>query len=366
MSWKTDIRLTSVIALPLCLMLSACGGDGSYGVASIPPPPVAPTPTPTPTPTSTPIPTPTLNLTPTPAPAANAYPISTAGTYDLIGRLMIDPGTGYPSDWTFRAVAPGEFKMTIASSSNGSSTYSLAGPTSVLPPGLSSLSSSGPASWGINSNGYTRGSFPEGPPFAVGTAKGVGLYLDPGYSYVSMGYWGWPVILTDNPTNATNFGQLLFVNGDRTPASGIPASGTATYDAHTLAMTSIGGSLGIPFTLTADFGQRTIATQINQEFRNIGGPGPDPMDFSPIQGIHVAGSAPFSTTGLFDIPLTGTVNFAYEYVSATPPAEAAVGSLNGAFFGPHAEQVGGTFSIQRTTDQLPLFQDAFVGQQRRP
>jgi len=37
--------------------------------------------------------------------------------------------------------------------------------------------------------------------------------------------------------------------------------------------------------------------------------------------------------------------------------------MNGAFFGPHAEQVGGTFSIQRTTDQLPLYQDAFVGKQ---
>ena len=174
-----------------------------------------------------------------------------------------------------------------------------------------------------------------------------------------MGEWEWPVILTGNPTNATNFGQLLFVNGDRTPSSGMPASGTATYDAHTLAMLSSSGAQGIPFTLTADFGLRTIATRIDQDYQNYGG-----ADDAPIQGIHVGGSAPFSNNGSFDIPLSGTVNYSYQNLPAPPPSEAAVGQMNGAFFGPHAEQVGGTFSIQRTTDQLPLYQDAFVGQQR--
>ena len=87
------------------------------------------------------------------------------------------------------------------------------------------------------------------------------------------------------------------------------------------------------------------------------------MDFEPIQGIHVAGSAPFTNDGLFNILLSGTVNFAYEYVASPPPSEAAFGEVNGAFYGPKAEQVGGTFFIQRMTDQLPLYQDAFVGQQ---
>jgi hypothetical protein len=49
-----------------------------------------------------------------------------------------------------------------------------------------------------------------------------------------------------------------------------------------------------------------------------------------------------------------------------PPSQAATGDMNGAFFGPHAEQIGGTFSLQRSGDQLPLYQDAFVGQQRKP
>jgi hypothetical protein len=36
--------------------------------------------------------------------------------------------------------------------------------------------------------------------------------------------------------------------------------------------------------------------------------------------------------------------------------------MNGAFFGPHAEQVGGTFSLQNPGGAT-LMQDAFVGQQ---
>lgn len=352
-TFRRRLLLTSVTVLPLCLTLSACGGDGASTVASIPPPPV--TPTPAPTPTSSP--------TPTPAPAADAYPISRVGSYDLIGRLTVDPGTGHPADWTYRTLAPGEFNMTVG---NGGSGYTLNGPAAFLPGGASSISSSPTVSWSINPNGYTRGVFQEAPPFAAaaGTNQGVSLELDPGYSYVSMGYWSWPVILNGSPTQGTNFGELLFVSGERTPSSGMPVSGTATYDAHSLGILSSSGASGVPFTLTADFGLRTIATRIDQDFKNNGGPGADPSDFSPIQGIHVGGSAPFTNDGLFNIPLSGTVNFAYEYVASTPPSQAAMGGMNGAFFGPHAEQIGGTFSIQRTTDQLPLFQDAFVGQQR--
>ena len=353
--------LASALALPLCLLLSACGGDGTSSVENIPPPPV------TPTPTSTPTATPKPAATPTPAPASDAYPVSRAGTYGLIGRLTVDPGTGYPADWTVRTIAPGDFTMTVASASDGERSFSLNAPPGVLPGGRTSIEAGPATGWSINSNGYTRGGFREAPPFGAGTNLGVNLFVDPGYSYVSMGEWEWPVILTGNPTNATNFGELLFVMGDRTPASGIPVSGSAKYDAHSLAMQSSSGAQGIPFTLTADFGLRTIATRIDQDFKNTGAPGGvdlDPMDFPPIQGIHVGGSAPFTNEGLFNIPLAGTVNFAYEYVASPPASEAAVGQMNGALFGPHAEQVGGTFSIQRTTDQLPLYQDAFVGQQR--
>jgi hypothetical protein len=325
-------------------------------------------------------------------------PATRVGNSDLLGRLTIDPGTGHPADWTNRSVAPGEFTMKIANAASGGLSYTLAAPAGLLPGGLTTLQVlSATTSWDINlppsdsyryPNGYgDDGQFfgqrltafaraPNGTEtqflsydFTRATAGSkplagdnyqlqATLDYDLGYSYVAMGEWSWPILLNDNPTNATNFGQLLFVNGDRTPPSGIPASGTATYDAHSLAMRSSSGALGIPFTLIADFGLRTIGTQIDQDFMNYGG-----VDDAPIQGIHVGGSAPFSNDGSFDIPLSGTVNYSYQNLPAPPPAQAATGDMNGAVFGPHAEQVGGTFSLQRSGDQLPLYPDAFVGQQ---
>jgi hypothetical protein len=172
-----------------------------------------------------------------------------------------------------------------------------------------------------------------------------------------MGEWSWSVVdLNGNP--AGDSGELLFVNGERTPSSGIPASGTATYNARTL-----NGWVNAPFELTADFGHRTISTIIDQDYQY--NPAGDIMDNPLSAGIHVAGSAPFDNDGSFDIPLTGTANFSGGYDINTPqppPSEPVTGTMDGAFFGPHAEQVGGVLSLDRSNGTL-LLQDAFVGQQ---
>ena len=171
-----------------------------------------------------------------------------------------------------------------------------------------------------------------------------------------MGEWSWRVVDL-NGTAAGDFGHLLFVNGDRTPASGIPVSGTATYEARTLALLATSGTPGIPFNLTADFGQRTMTARIDQDYRY------DPtrnISDDPILGIHVGGSTSFSNNGFFNIPLTGTANYVYNNSPTTPPTEPVAGMMNGAFFGPNAEQVGGAFSLQRPAGTL-LIQDAFVG-----
>jgi hypothetical protein len=83
-------------------------------------------------------------------------------------------------------------------------------------------------------------------------------------------------------------------------------------------------------------------------------------------GIHVAGSAPFSNDGSFDIPLSGTVNIGVGYEvtpPSAPPSQVVSGDMNGAFFGPNAQQIGGTFSLVKPGEIAPLIQDAFVGQQ---
>ena len=83
---------------------------------------------------------------------------------------------------------------------------------------------------------FTRGTATSMQPL-IGQSLSSTLDYDIGYSYVAMGEWSWRVVDL-NGAAAGDFGDLLFVNGDRTPASGIPVSGTATYDAHTLALLS--------------------------------------------------------------------------------------------------------------------------------
>ena len=90
------------------------------------------------------------------------------------------------------------------------------------------------------------------------------------------------------------------------------------------------------------------------------------MDY-PAPGIHVSGSATF-TNGSFSIPLSGTMNYGSGYqinTPQTPLSQAVIGNMNGAFFGPHAEQVGGTFAVG-PAGGAPVLQDAFVGQRQHP
>ena len=337
-SLNLRICLATTVALPLCLLLCACGGGGGSGIASIPPPPVTPTPTPTPTPSQTTV------------LAADAYPLSRVGTYDLIGTRR-SAGT----------VAPGTFSLTVSKpSADQDFVYKLDSPAGFLPGGLTSLNY-GPSEqiWQLNPNGYLRGGYSQTLPFSADKNLRTGLGLDSGYSYVSMGEWNWYFVHLDGGTADAGYGEFLFVNGDRTPASGIPASGTATYDAHTFALKSSSGAYGIPFALTADFGLRTIGARIDQDYSPVAG---DLLD-DPIPGLHVSGSAPFSSSGTFDIPLTGTANYNAGYnTPQTPPTQSVTGTMDGAFFGPHAEQVGGVFSLEKSGG-VQLMQDAFVGQQ---
>lgn len=386
-------------ALPLCLLLSACGGDGGDShVASLPPPPVT---SPPPPPTAvTVISGYSLMHTLDVQTSWLDSPATRNGNYDLIGRLGVTPEGS--SSTSTRAVLPGEFKMTtnlyFGQGSGDFPSYSLTAPAGLLPGGVTSLGPvSSISSWDINQNvayryenpygdfqqalgqrltafdkagdgaetqlfsyDLNRGSMTSTTSLGSGKSLGATLTYDIGYSYVAMGEWSWRVVdLDGNSVPGSDAGQLLFASGERTPASGIPASGTATYDARSLVLRSSSGAVGIPFTLTADFGLRTIGARIDQDFKNFG-------NDDPIQGIHVGGSAPFSNEGNFDIALAGTVNYSYQNEPTPPPSQAATGEMNGAFFGPHAEQVGGTFFLQRSGDQQPLLQDAFVGQQRAP
>jgi hypothetical protein len=390
------LRFSSALALPFFLLLSACEGDGSFAVASTPPPP--PPPTPVPTPTQTPVlPVGTVTYvypSLTQAQITTTWldsPATRAGSYDLLGRLTLYPHPGAAIDPTNRPTQPGEFTMTVGTPTDSGLDYTLNAPPGILPGNLSSaIVPSAEISWDINSavayrytNTYgdtpqylgqrltgenpagtqlfsydfTRGFWGFARPATSDTNFVANLDYDTGYSYVAMGEWSWG-IFDFNGNLKNGAGSLLFVNGDRTPQSGIPVSGTATYDARSLELFSPGGNRGILFGLTADFGQRLISTQIDQPYSLNAG-------YS-VPGIHVGGSAPFTNNGTFDIPLTGTATWDSEdNLVPNLPTQPVAGTMNGAFFGPHAEQVGGTFALNRT-DGSQLMQDAFVGQQHHP
>jgi hypothetical protein len=398
-SIRHGILVKGAVALPLCLSLSGCGGgNGTLPIVSMPPPPAAPTPTPTPStglaagttvyeyPAGTLIRTSWL-----PSPATS---IGNSGY--LIGRLSRTPGDGTPSSSRDTT----DFSITTQAAPRGEFHYSLNAPAGILPAGLTTISAFSPEiSWDINPTvayrytniygdtpqylgqrlaGFTRASDgTEEVQFSYDFTRGATgfqqsltpdknlrttLEYDIGYSYVAMGEWSWRVV---DLTGAVvgDFGDLLFVEGDHTAPTQIPASGSATYDARTFALLSTNGTAGIPFSLIADFGQRTMSARIDQDYRY------DPTrssNDSPILGIHVSGIGPISndsyTNTNFSIALTGTANYSAFNSPSTPAAQAVTGSMNGSFFGPNAAQVGGVFSLNGSGGVL-LAQDAFVGKQ---
>jgi hypothetical protein len=277
-----------------------------------------------------------------------------------MGTLELHPTE--PGPVTSGMTAPGEYSMTVSRPAGQQAySYKLEAPSGFLPGGLTSIEYGAASSTGVNTS-TGRGGYSQVQPFSADKNLASSLSYDAGFSYVSMGEWEWYFVHLDGGT-AGGFGQLFFVNGDRTPTSAVPTSGTATYDAHTLFLLSSSLTAGIPFTLTADFGQRIISTNIDQDYRY--NPNGDLMDY-PAPGIHVAGTAPFTNTGTFDIPLAGSVNYSGGYANNTPQtplSQSATGNMNGAFFGPHGEEVGGTFTLGPAGGS-PLLQDAFVGQQK--
>ena len=349
------LGLPSMPALPLCLLLSACGGGSGGGIASIPPPP--PPPPPTSGVASIEVQTSWL-----PSPATKS------GSYDLLA--VVSRSAGGIS--TARMTSPGEFRLDVSKQYDGFK-YVLDAPSSFLPASLTNAVLPVPIdSWIFNPGGpnyrydnpyedyaqffgqnlkeyevHTDGSKVLREDYdydravvenaivdlSNGQQVSESLVFDIGLSYVAMGEWSWGTVTVHADGTATPTGDknaVYFVYGSRTPGSGIPVSGTATYDAHTLGGVS---DSSIPFSLTADFGQRSISTEISRA-----------------SVFDVSGSAPFSNDGSFDIPLSGTAG-----------SKAATGAMDGAFFGPHAEQVGGVFSVE--SQGTLLIQDAFVGQQ---
>lgn len=348
----------TVILLAGTVTLSACGGgDGGVNSVTNTPPPAAPS-----TPPAT---QPTVSLTTISSPATRP------GTYDMIAIVERDGG-GSARPASNRLAAPGEIRISTyrPTSTPNELSYTLEFATADLPANRTTLTalfppravdspygrftlkfgdqltvSAGQGSFG--SSRLSESSESTSEDLNADLKFGSQLSYDAGLSHVSLGQWNWWV--TDRRTgNNTESGSVHFVHGDRTPAAEIPASGTATYSA-----VSRGD---VRIALTADFGQRSMAAQLNRDYSesgdSIGG-------FSVIHGVDLHGTGPIASPGSFSIPLSGTMVLGRTLVSLLDPVQ-VTGALDGAFFGPNVQQVGGVFAVGETPG-VALLSDAFVG-----
>lgn len=386
-----------VAPMAVSIALSACSGSGGgSGIASTPPPLLTSSPTPTPGSSGTSTPAPTVVSTSVIV-TTPATPATRVGTLDTLA-LLTDRNA------TPTARLAGSSQVRITNTTPPSSTeaaYTIEFAPGYLPGNFLTLAGviegqsvdvSASGSFGTYTDG-TKGKYPVGfgqqlvatNTYSDGSQKVLlthdvlqgateqkteqyapnqvlwhQLIYNTGLSHVSLGEWAWKSVTIGSDGRwlaMTDSGSVYFVAGDRTPTAQIPVSGTATYTARSLGVDTdasndfwYGASAVIG--LTADFGQRTMAAQLNRDYYidgdNIGG-------YTATWGMDVSGKGAIATSGDFAIPLIGTL-----FSDANSKPLAVTGSLNGAFFGPAAEQVGGVFAV----GQVPgtsMVRDAFVG-----
>ena len=402
-----NASLAALLATPLAL--SACGGGGGGGVnsAATAAPPVATAPTPTPAPASAV----SVKITTIPSPATRP------GVYDTIARVDRYLSGSPPGESRSRLAASGEVKITayqpISAPYDVSYTVQFAQPD--LPAGLASLATVVPGqsydaspngSFGIYGRDASRGQYPIkfGQDFAAtvtnsdgsqrtilsdryanaapdgtnATLDGKRFYhnatVDVGLSYVAFGSWAWGI---DDPQSAggnrIEAGVVRLVYGDRTPAGALPTTGRASY---TATAAGIGGGFAsnssteivheaLRFALVADFGQRSISTRITQDFKSEAFPDGDRgVQVLTTPGFDLSGTGSLASAESFSIPLTGTMT-GYDPRNSqlpvfSPTTFVVFGALDGAFFGPAAEQIGGVFAVGLSPG-TSLYSDAFVG-----
>ena len=367
MTWSNRLVSIALLTLPL----AGCGGGGGE-ISSVPPPPPPPTPTPT-------APTAVSSSGDT---VAIPSPATRPGTYDAIA--LIEHGQD-PA--TYRLAAPSEVKITTYQVVPNFVNYTIDLSSPDLPGGKSSLTASFEDSTADElyrlwigdratityrySDGSEKTSVIDRPagisstdsePIGDGKSLSHQLYYSVGLSYVSLGEWMWQTYLPNG--NATDQGRAYFVHGDRTPATEIPISGIATYSAASLGYDTDAANRNFPgygapvrVALSADFGRSSISAQLSRDSW-VGG---DSVGGTlTTVAIDAHGTGTINSPGDFSIPLYGTIGFPGQVSGSISANFAATGSLNGAFFGPGAQQVGGVFVFGDVFGHS-LVSDAFVG-----
>ena len=159
------------------------------------------------------------------------------------------------------------------------------------------------------------------------TETTIGVFTNPtyyGFEYQTYGAWG-------AYGNATSGGSAISI-GSATPVTGMPATGSYTFtggasgyytDANKLAYVT-----NANMTATASFDARTVSFATN--------------------GTYVSGSPSGSAISSPDLNLSGTLAIASgaNKVSGTVTTVSGMsGNANGKFYGPTANEVGGTYAV---------------------
>ncbi len=141
------------------------------------------------------------------------------------------------------------------------------------------------------------------------------------YNYLSWGTWSTEL----SASNKTVVDGSSWIAGKLTPTASMPSSGTATYNGTVQGMSYESGSLKAlngSHTMNANFGSGTITGTMNVNYASSGAS----YATTNLNAVSIGGNG-------FAGGLNGTDN---------------TGSIKGSFYGPAANEVGGTWALSKT------------------
>ena len=161
-----------------------------------------------------------------------------------------------------------------------------------------------------------------------------------GLSYTAVGFWAQR--LTANSPNLLNGGVYVF--GYQTPQAAMPTSGTAVFSGPTLATATIYKTVGTEILTSNASGNASISVNfgsgaINGSFTQMMVTNTEHWNDVSVTANIAAGSNTFN----------GTTAAASAPGLPMSLSGSAVGKINGAFFGPAAQQLGAVWSLSDGT-----------------
>jgi len=142
------------------------------------------------------------------------------------------------------------------------------------------------------------------------------------YDYLSWGSWSMDMSATPNTEFVNDHRSSRWIAGMMTPTTDMPTSGTATYagqiQGHAIKYESVADVLTGTIGLTANFGTGDVTGQLN---------------------IQSHGTA-YATSNLSGVSIT------HNHFSGNLSGSDHTGKINGAFYGPNAQEVGGNWIIE--------------------